>query len=275
MRAHLYRVLQSLTGSLVTGATVTVFEPGTTTLIAQTIYADATSTKTISNPFQSANGLVDFYLANAQDVDLQIVYGAAALLAERQPVLPSASALFASAAPLTLTNTPNAGWVLAAMDSTHATWVDPSTLVTGTMNTAMPTPSTPVVSTHSGLSFVSWNGLDNTGASMPVGFAYAVLSEVGDTPQDLAVFLRAGAFVLPVAGGASLQLVAVNQAGVVGPPSQLVTYPSPTVLVSAGNVQATVGAAGTAAHLPSAPSAYQPIVGSDGVTYVVAVYQPS
>lgn len=272
MRAHLYRTLQSITGALVTGATVTVFDPGTTTPISQTLYADATSSTTLSNPFQATSGLIDFYLTNPQDVDLRIVYGAASLLAERQPVLPPASTFFAAASPVTLTNAPSPGYVLVGADSAHATWVDAGTLVTGTMNTPMPIPSTPTVYIRNGLGFVHWDGLDNIGNPMPVGFSYAVLSEVGDSPRDLVAFLHAGALIPDVTAGTSLRLVAVNQAGIAGPPSTLASYLPPTAVVSNGLPRNTVGAAGAAAALPSAPVHYLPIIGSDGVSYQIPLY---
>jgi hypothetical protein len=41
---------------------------------------------------------------------------------------------------------------------------------------------------------------------------------------------------------------------------------------AAGNVQATVGAAGAASALPATPSKYLKVVGDDGVTYVVPAY---
>jgi hypothetical protein len=40
----------------------------------------------------------------------------------------------------------------------------------------------------------------------------------------------------------------------------------------AGNVQATVGAAGAASALPATPSKYLKVVGDDGTTYVIPAY---
>jgi hypothetical protein len=41
---------------------------------------------------------------------------------------------------------------------------------------------------------------------------------------------------------------------------------------AAANVQTTVGAAGTAATLPTKPSKYLKVVGDDGITYVIPAY---
>ena len=66
-RAHLYRTVQALGGSLVSGASVTVCEPGTTTPIAQVLHDSEAGAGTLSNPFLATGGIIDFYLDNAQD----------------------------------------------------------------------------------------------------------------------------------------------------------------------------------------------------------------
>lgn len=60
-------------GNNIPAATVEVFEPGTTTKIAETIYvADDPDTSVYPNPFTSdANGIALFYLAKAKRVDVR------------------------------------------------------------------------------------------------------------------------------------------------------------------------------------------------------------
>jgi hypothetical protein len=89
-RSHFYRTIQSMGGSTISGASVTVCAAGTVIPIAGPLYADASSASTLSNPFIPTNGVIDFYLAAPQDICLQINYGSASLLVDYQPVLPQA-----------------------------------------------------------------------------------------------------------------------------------------------------------------------------------------
>lgn len=78
-RAHFADVFlaQSPSGSLslLSGATITVVDQGTSTPISATIYAtdDTVGNTTRANPFTStASGLVEFYLTVATRVDLLV-----------------------------------------------------------------------------------------------------------------------------------------------------------------------------------------------------------
>jgi hypothetical protein len=76
-RARVYLQLQKrngVTAALETATTplVTIFEPGTTTLLAQTIYRDATGLDTWGNPFSGTDdGVVEFFLERPQRVNIQ------------------------------------------------------------------------------------------------------------------------------------------------------------------------------------------------------------
>lgn len=75
-RLRYYTVIQTIdsNGFLkpVPSATVTVYEPGTTTPLAQTIYAGNTGGTTKSNPMTAgSDGSVEFYLATAQRVKIR------------------------------------------------------------------------------------------------------------------------------------------------------------------------------------------------------------
>jgi len=80
MARHHFRELaltkEPATGYLlpVANPTVTVYEPGTTTPLAQTLYAERTGGTTRSNPFSGgSDGTVDFWLDTDQDVSIHAV----------------------------------------------------------------------------------------------------------------------------------------------------------------------------------------------------------
>lgn len=75
-RAHVNRVITDSHGEVqAVPLTVTVAQPGTSTAIADTLYSDNSGTTARSNPFTVANGIVDFYLDNPQQVDLIVSDG--------------------------------------------------------------------------------------------------------------------------------------------------------------------------------------------------------
>lgn len=69
-RAHVYKLLQQSSGAALTGATIRVYQPGTTTNITDTLYSASSGVGTLSQGFTSASGLVEFWLANPQRVDI-------------------------------------------------------------------------------------------------------------------------------------------------------------------------------------------------------------
>jgi hypothetical protein len=71
-RSHVYKVLQNTDGSILTGASVRVLIDDEDTEITGTIYADESSGSAIDQPFVSDTGLVEFWLATPQRV--QIAY---------------------------------------------------------------------------------------------------------------------------------------------------------------------------------------------------------
>jgi hypothetical protein len=72
MTNHLYRPIQDLSGNIVTDATVSIFQPGTTTPIASTIYSDAALSSPLTNPYPATTGVIDLYVATPQTVDIGI-----------------------------------------------------------------------------------------------------------------------------------------------------------------------------------------------------------
>lgn len=72
--------------------TVTVYEPSTTTLLGESIYADAISGTTLANPFTVSNGVVLFYLADAKSVNIKFdatASGYGIVTMELEPVWPN------------------------------------------------------------------------------------------------------------------------------------------------------------------------------------------
>jgi hypothetical protein len=74
-RAHLYRPVVDNQGNVLPNAIVRVLQPGTTTPISDTMYVDDTSGVTRSNPHTYADGVIDFYVEDAQRVRLGIKIG--------------------------------------------------------------------------------------------------------------------------------------------------------------------------------------------------------
>lgn len=101
-RAHLYRVITDTEGNVRSGAsvTVTVYQPGTTTVIPDTIYADNTSGTTLANPFVTSTGAVDFYLATPRRVDINMNDGTRSAVYHDVDVLEVVAATPATSAPI-------------------------------------------------------------------------------------------------------------------------------------------------------------------------------
>ena len=73
--------------TLLPGADVTLYEPGTTTPLAATIYAGASGVLTKTNPFTiSSDALVQFYLEKPQPVKIVVTLGAQTLTMDLEPV---------------------------------------------------------------------------------------------------------------------------------------------------------------------------------------------
>lgn len=79
MRAHYRAPIQSLAGDVQPGATVSVFQNGSTnngtqlgTLITQPVYPDGVSAAPMTNPFISAAGIAEFWLPYPLRVDVGV-----------------------------------------------------------------------------------------------------------------------------------------------------------------------------------------------------------
>lgn len=71
-RAHISKVLQNPDGSVMTGASVRVLADGASTNLADPLYTTNAGSSTLSNPFISTDGRVEFYLNNPQRIQIGI-----------------------------------------------------------------------------------------------------------------------------------------------------------------------------------------------------------
>lgn len=69
-RAHLYRRIGDSEGNTVPNSKVTVYEPGTSTLIGQPLYTQPLGSPARTNPFVTSDGFVEFYLDTPQSVKI-------------------------------------------------------------------------------------------------------------------------------------------------------------------------------------------------------------
>ncbi len=75
MRAHYNRALLDLQGNQVPVATVRLLVPGGTDLLGSTVYAEATGGVTRTNPWETTDGEVDFYLDAPERVKIGVKVG--------------------------------------------------------------------------------------------------------------------------------------------------------------------------------------------------------
>jgi hypothetical protein len=71
-RAHIMKVLQNPDGSVMTGASVRVLADGASVDLPDALFTTDAGSSTLSNPFTSADGRVEFYLDNPQRVQIGI-----------------------------------------------------------------------------------------------------------------------------------------------------------------------------------------------------------
>lgn len=75
MRAHFTRPVTNEDGDLLPNVQITLYEPGTTTPISQTVYASDTGNDVLTNPFVSATGIIDIYLDQPTRVRIGVIQG--------------------------------------------------------------------------------------------------------------------------------------------------------------------------------------------------------
>lgn len=72
-RAEFHDIIKDRYGNVLSGASVNIYDPGTTDAVSETVYADATGATTLSNPLTTdATGRIQIYLDRPQIVDLAV-----------------------------------------------------------------------------------------------------------------------------------------------------------------------------------------------------------
>lgn len=122
--AHLYRLVQDTAGNVLTGASITICDPGSSNPVSVPIYIDEQLSQSLSNPFVSADGTINLYMANQMTVAISVQYGSRSTIQDYVDVLPNAENILTSTTPLTITNDPFAGATLQVVDADTAQWVD-------------------------------------------------------------------------------------------------------------------------------------------------------
>jgi hypothetical protein len=129
-RAHLHKVITDSDGNIVPNTRVTIYEAGTTQLIAQPLYTQKIGSPVWPNPLTTSDGYVDFYLDRAQSVRIGLaVQGATETYVDDMPVLPPPENLVQSVSPFQVLNPGVDGWFLQAGQPGQAAWVDAGDLV--------------------------------------------------------------------------------------------------------------------------------------------------
>lgn len=138
-RAHLYRPVTDSEGNIVPNTQVTIYEAGTSQLLMQTLYAQPAGIETISNPYTTSDGVVEFYLERPQAVRVGLRVAARGNdehAIDHVNVDPSADSLVQAAIGFRISNGPTTGRFLqASAVPGQAEWVDAEHLAV-----ARPTP---------------------------------------------------------------------------------------------------------------------------------------
>lgn len=129
-RAHLYRSATDNSGNIVPQLTVAVYEPGSTTLLAQPLYIDAVSSVTLSNPFTTSTGIIDFYLDDAATVKLGVTGPSGIEIPyDNIEITPPPENTVLAATSFDITNGPALGQFLQCTAPGEAAWVSADDLV--------------------------------------------------------------------------------------------------------------------------------------------------
>jgi hypothetical protein len=132
-RAHLYRPITDNEGNVVPNTTVTLFEPGTTQVLGQTLWTDPNSLLTPQvNPWTTSDGYIDVYLDTPQTVRIGLqAQGAEQTFIDNVSVGPAPENQVYALTGFKITNSPNSGQYLQSGQPGQAAWVDAGDIVNG------------------------------------------------------------------------------------------------------------------------------------------------
>lgn len=129
-RAHVYRRITDSDGNIVPNTTVTIYEAGTTQLLAQTLWQNDVGSQAIPNPFVTSNGYLEFFLDVPKSVRVGlVVQGSTETFIDDVPVLPAPENMVTAVTGFQVTNAPAAGYFLQAGQPGAASWVNAGDLV--------------------------------------------------------------------------------------------------------------------------------------------------
>lgn len=114
LRSHLYYPVTDVHGDVLSDITVRFYEPGTTTLIDKTIYAQPSGNSELSQPITTSDGVIDAYLSLPKRVDVGIEPAGQAEFYIRGLEFSSAgdNVIQAAQSGFRITNLPSPGYVL-------------------------------------------------------------------------------------------------------------------------------------------------------------------
>ncbi|MCX4799539.1 hypothetical protein OG497_37420 [Streptomyces sp. NBC_01242] len=131
-RAHIMRPIIGENGDLLYGATVTVREAGMSVNLAQALYAGPTGAAQLSNPHVATNGVIDFWLEDAQRVSVLVQSDVHSDILVYLDAAPPPEETVRTETPLIVTGEQTPGRVLMAGDKAgEAVWGSPLTNSTG------------------------------------------------------------------------------------------------------------------------------------------------
>lgn len=128
-RAHLYRNVTDSAGNVLPNVQVAVYKAGSTQLIDQTLYTQNVGSITLTNPFVTSTGVVDFYLDEPQSVKITIIQGTTQNSIDNIEVTPPPENLVQATASFVITGDPITGQFLQATGPGVAGWVSADDLI--------------------------------------------------------------------------------------------------------------------------------------------------
>lgn len=129
-RGHLFRQVTDSSGNIVPNTKVTIYEAGTTALIAQALYTQPTGSPVLTNPWTTSDGFISFYLDRPQSVKIGLaVQGAPETFVDDIPVLPSPENLVQATQKFQVLNVSTPDYFLQAGQAGQAAWVNAGDLV--------------------------------------------------------------------------------------------------------------------------------------------------
>jgi hypothetical protein len=128
-RAHFFRSAADYAGNVLPNVQVGVYKAGSSQLIDQTLYTQSVGSTTLSNPFVTSTGIIDFYLDDPQSVKIELIQGSNQSTIDNLEVTPPPENLVQSTTGFTITNDPTVDQFLQCTAPGTAAWVAADDLI--------------------------------------------------------------------------------------------------------------------------------------------------